>query len=326
MTSPAELAAQVLAGDRRALAQAITLAESSRRDHQHDANEVIDALLPHTGDAIRVGISGPPGVGKSTLIEALGLHVAEAGHRVAVLAVDPSSQLSGGSILGDNTRMVDLNHHPNAFIRPSPSGGTIGGVARRTREAMLLCEAAGYETILVETVGVGQSEVAVAGLVDLFCVLVAPGGGDDLQGIKRGIMELADLLVINKADGDLAPAAARAEADYLAAMGLMRPRWEAWRAEVTSCSALEHTGIAEVWTAIERFRVATTSSGELPARRSEQALRWMWSELEEVLVERLRHHEDVRSRLHDLEQAVSSGSLSPGSAVADLVDDLRLEL
>ncbi|MCP5065642.1 MAG: methylmalonyl Co-A mutase-associated GTPase MeaB, partial [bacterium] len=283
-------------------------------------------LLPQTGDAIRVGISGPPGVGKSTLIEALGLHVAEAGHRVAVLAVDPSSQLSGGSILGDKTRMVDLNRHPGAFIRPSPSGGTIGGVARRTREAMLLCEAAGYERILVETVGVGQSEVAVAGLADLFCVLVAPGGGDDLQGIKRGIMELADLLVVNKADGDLAPAAARAEADYSAAMGLMRPRWNAWKTEVTSCSALENTGISSIWESIERFHTATTASGELPSRRSEQALRWMWSELEEVLVERLRANNDIRARLHALERAVSEGSLSPGSAVAELVEDLHLEL
>ncbi len=326
MTAPADQAEQVHSGDRRALAQAITLAESSRSDHQREANAVIDALLSYTGNAIRVGISGPPGVGKSTLIEALGLHIVQAGHQVAVLAVDPSSQLSGGSILGDKTRMIDLNRHPDAFIRPSPAGGTIGGVARRTREAMLLCEAAGYNVILVETVGVGQSEVAVAGLVDLFCVLVAPGGGDDLQGIKRGIMELADLLVVNKADGDLAPAASRSVADHHAAMGLMRPRWKSWTTEVLSTSALEGTGIADLWTEIERFEAATTESGELDERRSTQALRWMWSELEEVLVDRLRSHHQVGARLDELEEAVSAGALSPGSAVAQLVENLRLEL
>lgn len=323
MTSLAE---EIRSGDRRALARAITLAESSRPDHQAEANSIIDLLLSDTGESVRVGISGPPGVGKSTFIEALGLHLVATGHHVAVLAVDPSSQLSGGSILGDKTRMVDLNRHADAFIRPSPSGATVGGVARRTREAMLLCEAAGYDVVLVETVGVGQSEVAVAGMVDLFCVLIAPGGGDDLQGIKRGIMELADLLVVNKADGDLAPAASRAVADYYAATGLMRPRWQDWRTEVLSCSALEGTGIADVWEAVERFRDAVTSTGELPSRRSDQALSWMWSELEEVLVARLRDHEKVRDRLRELEHEVGAGLVSPGSAVAQLVESLRLDL
>src|SRR5829696_3615620 len=246
-----ELAQEVIAGDRRALARAITLAESTRPDHRAEAEALLAEVLPRSGAAVRVGISGAPGAGKSTLIEALGTHLVAEGQRVAVLAVDPSSTRSGGSILGDKTRMEQLTRSPDAFVRPSPTGGTLGGVARRTREAMLLCEAAGFDVVLVETVGVGQSEVKVAAMVDLFLVIVAPGGGDELQGIKRGIMELADLIVVNKADGDLAPAAGRAASDLRHAVHLLRPKRASWEVDVLTASALTGAGIAELWEAIE---------------------------------------------------------------------------
>ena len=249
-----ELARQLVDGDRRALARAITLVESTRADHRDEAEALLSEVLPHTGNAIRIGISGAPGAGKSTFIEALGLHVVAEGHRVAVLAVDPSSTRSGGSILGDKTRMEQLTRSPDAFVRPSPTRGTLGGVARRTREALLLCEAAGFDTVLVETVGVGQSEVAVAAMVDMFLVLVAPAGGDELQGLKRGIMELADLVVVNKADGDLAAAAAATASDYASALHLLRPRTAEWFARVVTCSALDGSGVREVWAAVEEFR------------------------------------------------------------------------
>ena len=229
----------LLNGERRALAQAITRVESARADHQRQAEGLLARVLPHTGGAIRLGITGPPGVGKSTFIEAFGLHLVEAGKRVAVLAVDPSSVRSGGSILGDKTRMEELSKHSGAFIRPSPSGGTLGGVARRTREAMLICEAAGFDVVIIETVGVGQSENKVAGMVDMFVMLLAPGGGDELQGIKRGIMELADLLVVNKADGALKAIAGQVAADYSGALVLLRPSTPFWTAKVVTCSALE---------------------------------------------------------------------------------------
>src|SRR5437667_3185288 len=232
-----ELAAQIVSGDRRALARGITLVESTRPDHRAEAEGLLAELLATTGNAIRVGISGAPGSGKSTLIEALGLHVVDEGHRVAVLAVDPSSTRSGGSILGDKTRMGELTRHRDAFVRPSPTGGTLGGVARRTREAMLVCEAAGFDVVIVETVGVGQSEVRVAAMVDLFLVLVAPGAGDELQGLKRGIMELADLVVVNKADGDPAAAAGVTPADYASALHPVRPRNPRWTPRVLTCSA-----------------------------------------------------------------------------------------
>src|SRR6476469_9811206 len=238
MTETGDLADAVRAGDRRALARAITLVESTRADHRADAVALLDAILPETGDAIRVGISGAPGAGKSTFIEALGTHLVDAGRRVAVLAVDPSSVRSGGSILGDKTRMEQLSRRPEAFIRPSPSSGTLGGVARRTREAMLVCEAASFDVVLVETVGVGQSEVAVAGMVDVFLLLLAPGAGDDLQGVKRGIVELADLVVVNKADGALADLARHTAADYANAVHLLRARTDGWAPRVLSCSAL----------------------------------------------------------------------------------------
>ena len=307
-----ELAQGVVQGDRRSLARAITLAESTRPDHRDDAEAILADVLPHTGGATRIGISGAPGAGKSTFIEALGLHLVDHGHRVAVLAVDPSSTLSGGSILGDKTRMEQLTRSADAFVRPSPTGGTLGGVARRTREALLLCEAAGFDVVLVETVGVGQSEVAVSAMVDVFLVLVSPGAGDELQGIKRGIMELADLVVVNKADGDLASAAAATAADYANALHLARPRTAAWSPRVLTCSALLGEGIAEVWDAIVEYGDAV--AGELAARRADQARRWMWSEVTDVLVEELRARPDVSAMAAELEAAVEAGTTTPTAA------------
>lgn len=311
----------VRAGDRRSLARAITLAESTRADHRELADEILEALLPLTGGATRVGISGPPGVGKSTFIETFGVHVIDEDHRLAVLAVDPSSRRSGGSILGDKTRMAELSHRPEAFIRPSPGAGQLGGVARRTREAMLLCEAAGFDVVLVETIGVGQSEVAVADMVDLFALLVSPGAGDELQGIKRGIMELADLVIVNKADGDLAAAAGRAQADYASAVHLLRPKWHAWATEVLSVSSLTGTGIGEVWQAIERFRAAVGPDGELAHARAEQATAWLWSEVGDTLLDRFRADPVVAGELPEVEAEVAAGRLAPTRAARRLLDD-----
>jgi LAO/AO transport system kinase len=279
------LADAVRAGDRRSLARAITLVESTRADHRDEAAALLDELMPATGGSTRVGISGAPGAGKSTFIEALGLHLVDADREVAVLAVDPSSTRGGGSILGDKTRMEQLSRAPKAFIRPSPSKGTLGGVARRTREAMLVCEAAGFDVVLVETVGVGQSEVAVAGMVDVFTLLLAPGAGDELQGVKRGIVELADLVVVNKADG-----------------------------------ALLGEGIDAVWAVVEEYTAAGRSSGSLDRRRGEQAREWMWSEVTETLVERLRADGRVRSELAELETEVIAGRTSPTAAARLLLD------
>lgn len=280
------LADDVVAGDRRALGRAITLVESTRADHRADAVALLEAVLPRTGTAVRLGISGAPGVGKSTFIDAFGCHVVDEGNTLAVLAVDPSSGRSGGSILGDKTRMEELARRPEAFIRPSPAGRTLGGVARRTREAMLLCEAAGYDAVLVETVGVGQSETAVAEMVDLFCLLAGPGAGDDLQGVKRGVMELAELLVVTKADGDLAAAANRAAADLRHALQLLRPVHRSWTPKVVPTSAHAGTGLGEVWQAVLDHRAALEASGELTTLRAEQARQWLWTELREGLVER----------------------------------------
>jgi LAO/AO transport system kinase len=259
-------------------------------------------------------------VGKSTFIEAFGVHVLDQGRRLAVLAVDPSSRRSGGSILGDKTRMAELSHRSEAFIRPSPGSGQLGGVARRTREAMLLCEAAGFDVVLVETIGVGQSEVAVADMVDLFALLVSPGGGDELQGIKRGIMELADLVIVNKADGDLAAAAGRTRADYASAVHLLRPKWEAWATEVLAVSALTGTGIDEVWTAIGRFCAAVGSDGELARARAEQATAWLWSEIGDTLLDRFRADPVVAEALPGVEAEVASGHLAPTRAARRLLD------
>jgi LAO/AO transport system kinase len=300
-------------GDRRALAQAITLVESSRPDHRPLADRLLEILLPRTGRSIRIGISGAPGVGKSTFIESFGLHVLAQGHRLAVLAVDPSSRLGGGSILGDKTRMTRLAGEAKAFIRPSPAGGTLGGVARRTREAMLVAEAAGYDVVLVETVGVGQSETAVADMTDMFLLMLLPGSGDDLQGIKRGIVELADLILVNKADGALKELASRTAADYQHALRLLRPASPGWTPEVQICSALEGLGIPEAWATIERFR-ATLGDSAIAGRRAGQAKAWLRAELSDSLLALLAGHPRLRDRLPALEAEVAAGRLAPGAA------------
>jgi LAO/AO transport system kinase len=310
----ADLAERLIGGDRRALARAITLIESTRPDHRDQADRLIARLLANTGSSLRLGISGVPGVGKSTFIEAFGLHLIEAGRRVAVLAVDPSSPKTGGSILGDKTRMEALSRHPDAFIRPTPSGGTLGGVARRTREAMLCVEAAGFDTVLIETVGVGQSETAVAGLTDMFVLLLTPAGGDDLQGIKKGIVELADLIVVNKADGELTAAAERARRDYTAALHLLRPPAGEWRPKVMKCSALDGQGIGAVWDAVGEFHRLARDSDRFEARRAEQAARWMWDEITETLMAELRADDGIRAILEHLENEVRAGTLSPSGA------------
>jgi LAO/AO transport system kinase len=315
-----ELAQQVVEGDRRALARAITIVESTRPDHREEAAALLTEVLPHTGGAIRIGISGAPGSGKSTFIEAFGLHLVEHGHRVAVLAVDPSSTRTGGSILGDKTRMGELTRSDSAFVRPSPTAGTLGGVARRTREAMLLCEAAGFDVVMVETVGVGQSEVAVAGMVDLFAVVVAPGGGDELQGIKRGIIELADVVVVNKNDGELAAAAKTTATDYSSALRLVRSKTQAWTPRVVLVSALEGAGIDDLWSTVEEFRSTLDATGELDRRRAEQAREWMWSEVSESLMDALRSDERVADLADRLEAAVTAGDLPPAAAARQILD------
>ena len=315
-----QLAHELLAHDRRALARAITLVESTRPDHRNESDELLAEIIAHTGGSIRVGISGAPGAGKSTLIETLGLNLVAAGHRVAVLAVDPSSTLSGGSILGDKTRMDELVRQEEAFIRPSPTGGTLGGVARRTREAMLCCEAAGFDVVIVETVGVGQSEVAVESMVDCFALIIAPGGGDELQGIKRGIVELADLVIVNKADGDMAAVAKSTSADYANALHLLRPKTNAWNARTVLCSALEKRGIDDVWTAIADHQETIRASGDLDIRRSEQSRSWLWSEISESLIDRLRADAQVAAVIAEVEAAVVAGTL-PASVAATRVLD-----
>jgi LAO/AO transport system kinase len=318
---PNTLAAAVASGDRRALARAITLIESTRADDQGRAAALIDALLPRTGGAIRLGITGVPGVGKSTFIEAFGLHVIGRGHRIAVLAVDPSSKVSGGSILGDKTRMEKLARAPEAFIRPTPTAGTLGGVARRTREAMLVCEAAGFDVVVVETVGVGQSETAVADMVDMFLLLLVPAGGDELQGIKKGIVELADVVIVNKADGELLGAAGRAAADYQAALHLLRPATPLWRPPVLQCSAREGRGIDRVWNTVGAYRRALGDA--LQGRRAAQARAWLWSELGEGLMTALRAHPKVADRLAVLESEVVAGRLMPPAAARELIAIFR---
>jgi LAO/AO transport system kinase len=303
-----DLAAAVRRGDRRALARAITLVESTRGDHRLAAERLLETLAPGAGErSIRLGISGAPGVGKSTFIEALGLHVIEGGHRLAVLAVDPSSKRGGGSLLGDKTRMADLARRAECFIRPSPTGGVLGGVARRTREAILLCEAAGFDIVIVETVGVGQSETAVADMVDMFLLLLAPGAGDELQGLKKGIVELADLILVNKADGDLKPAATRAVAEYRHALHLLRPASQHWTTEVRAVSALTHVGIAEAWAMVERHRAAMSKSGERGRRRAEQARAALWREIGEGLMETFKADKAIAAGIAATEKRVAAG-------------------
>lgn len=310
---PARLAAAVRDGDRKALARAITLVESTRDDHRDAAEAMIEALLPESGRALRLGISGAPGVGKSTFIEAFGTRAIEAGRRVAVLAVDPSSR-RGGSILGDKTRMAELARSPASFIRPSPAGGTLGGVARRTREAILLVEAAGFDLVIVETVGVGQSETAVADLVDLFVLLIAPGGGDELQGMKRGIVELADLVIVNKADGDLESTARHTAADYRHALALLRPDADRGRAEVVAVSALERRGLDEVERLLAARHQAMTQSGALERRRASQAREAFWAEIGAALLERFKADKAARTRLAALETQIAEGRITPAAA------------
>lgn len=309
----------VLARQLRPLAKAITLIESSRPDHQRRAEAVLQALLPNTGGALRLGISGVPGVGKSTFIEALGLYLIERGHRVAVLAVDPSSSLSGGSILGDKTRMERLSRDPRAFIRPSPSAGSLGGVAEKTRETMLVCEAAGFDVVIVETVGVGQSETAVANMTDMFVLLQLPNAGDDLQGIKKGIMELADLIVINKADADPA-AAMRAKAQLETALHMLRPAHPDWRVPVLLVSALKREGLDRFWETVLAFRDTLQKNGALAEKRRRQALAWMWERIDAELKRRFRQHPAVRTMLPAIERDVESGRLAPVVAARRLLD------
>jgi LAO/AO transport system kinase len=318
-----QLATALMTGDRRALGRAITLIESSHPDDRAEGNRLLDRLGARAGKSIRVGMSGVPGVGKSTFIEALGNYAIDRGHRVAVLAIDPTSVRSGGSILGDKTRMESLSRRPEAFIRPSPAGRTLGGVARQTQAAIVVLEAAGYDVVIVETVGVGQSESAVADMTDMLILLLLPGGGDELQGIKRGIIERADLVVVNKADGDMAAAAGRIAGEYRSALRYLRRRSAAWEVPVETCSALENRGIDEVWAAIERFRPTLQASGELAANRARQARQWLWSETAESLLERLKDDPEVRQRIAALEAQVTQGTKSPRAAADELLLGFR---
>lgn len=311
--------AGVAAGDRAVLARAITLIESTRAEHQAAAQEVLHRLLPRSGAAHRVGITGVPGVGKSTLIDQLGLNLIAAGRKVAVLSIDPTSKRSGGSILGDKTRMTRLSTDPHAFIRPSPTSGTLGGVARKTRETMALVEAAGFDVVIVETVGVGQSEVAVAEMVDIFIVLLLAGGGDDLQGIKKGIIEIADLIAINKADGDNLARARRAAADYQGALNILTPASPNWQPPVLTVSGQSNAGLDALWAQIEKHRMAMTGSGEFATRRRAQAVSWMHELLQERLLANLKSDPRVAAALPGIEAAVRESRLLPARAVDELL-------
>jgi LAO/AO transport system kinase len=314
------LAKGVLGGSRSVLARAITLVESQRADHRQAAQQLLMDLLPHAGGARRIGISGPPGVGKSTFIEALGVRLTGAGHRVAVLAVDPSSSRSGGSILGDKTRMAKLAVDENAFVRPSPSAGTLGGVARATRETIVLMEAAGYDVVLVETVGVGQSEVAVAAMVDTFLLLTIARTGDSLQGIKKGILELADLVAVNKADGPHERDARAAARELTGALRMMTPASASWRPPVLACSGQSGAGLDEVWATIEAHRAALDAAGELAAKRATQQVDWMWAMVRDQLMDRLRTDPAVRTAIPALERDVRGGELTPSLAAQTILD------
>ena len=309
------LAHGLRAGDRIALSRAITLIESKRADHRRAAAALMQALLPHTGAAARIGITGAPGVGKSTLIDALGSMLTAQARKVAVLAVDPSSHRTGGSILADKTRMARLANDPNAFIRPSPSSGTLGGVAAKTRETMLLCEAAGYDVVLVETIGVGQSEIAVADMTDFFLVLALPGAGDELQALKKGVVELADMIAVNKADGDNISRAKLAASQFSAALHILSPRSPNWSPPVVTCSALTGEGIDTLWSNILDHRGRLTASGERAARRGEQQVKWMWTMLEERLFEPLRSNRALKNALPRIEADVAASRLAPAAAV-----------
>jgi LAO/AO transport system kinase len=317
------LAKQLRSGDRAALARAITLIESRRGDHQAAARDLVQALLPDTGKAVRVGITGSPGVGKSTTIDALGMFLIEHGHKVAVLAVDPSSARTGGSILGDKTRMARLAASDHAYIRPSPASGTLGGVAAKTREAMLLCEAASFDVVLVETVGIGQSETAVADMTDFFLTLMLPGAGDELQGIKKGLVEIADMIAVNKADGDNLKRANHAAADYRSALHILSPRSEHWHPPVVTYSALTGAGIGELWQTILDHRTAMNACGEFARRRREQQVKWMWSMLEQRMLARLRSEPSIRAKVRKIETEVAEGRIAPSLAAEQIAEMLK---
>ncbi|GAA2346753.1 methylmalonyl Co-A mutase-associated GTPase MeaB [Saccharopolyspora halophila] len=318
-----EYAKGVLEGSRTKLAQAITLVESTNAGHRAQAQRLLGELLPHSGGAHRVGITGVPGVGKSTFIEALGSTLTEAGHRVAVLAVDPSSTRSGGSILGDKTRMGRLASDPSAFVRPSPSAGTLGGVARATRETILLMEAAGYDVVLVETVGVGQSEVTVAGMVDCFLLLSLARTGDQLQGIKKGVLELADVIAVNKADGEHATEAKKAARELRSALRLLTPASPSWTPPVLTCSGLHGLGLDAVWEQIQQHHTTLSESGELAAKRSRQQVEWTWSLVREQLMAELTQHPGVQAIVDDVESRVREGDLTAGLAATRLLEAFR---
>jgi GTPase len=318
----AKLASDIVAGDRRALARAITLVESTKEGDQNAAESLLMTLLPKTGRSIRIGISGAPGVGKSTFIETFGQHLSELKRRIAVLAIDPTSRRSGGSILGDKTRMEKLSRDPNAYIRPSPAGTTLGGVARRTRESMLVAEAAGFDVVLVETVGIGQSETAVADMTDLFVVLVAPAGGDDLQGIKRGVMELADLLIVTKADGELLPVAKRTEADYRMAMHLMQPKHVGLPAHVISVSARENSRISDAWSLMEQLYDTLRDDGRLVRNREAQLRRWFWSEVHAAISENILSRRALMAAAKRFESEIAEGNALPTAAARELVREM----
>ena len=325
-SSPADpLGDAILAGERAALARAITLAESRRADHREQAQALIQRLLPHTGRAIRVGITGVPGVGKSTTIDALGTYLTGRGHKVAVLAVDPSSTRTGGSILGDKTRMAQLANSESAFIRPSPSSGTLGGVAAKTREAMLLCEAAGFDVVLVETVGIGQSETAVCDMTDFFLALMLPGAGDELQGIKKGLVELADMIAINKADGDNVKRAERAAADYKAALQIFTPAGATWFPPVVTVSGLDNRGLKELWAKVLEHRNKMTATGEFQSRRQAQAVSWMRDMLENRLMAALKANPQIAAELPGIEASVRDGTLLPTLAVERIMAMMKLQ-
>ncbi|MGA9535123.1 MAG: methylmalonyl Co-A mutase-associated GTPase MeaB [Desulfobacterales bacterium] len=309
----------VLKKKRATIAKSITLIESALPAHQQLAQNILDGLLPYAGNAIRIGISGVPGVGKSTFIESFGMMLIEKGHRVAVLAVDPSSSRSGGSIMGDKTRMERLALQPNAFIRPSPTSGTLGGVAKKTRESMIICEAAGHDVILVETVGVGQSETAVASMVDFFLVLMLAGAGDELQGIKKGILELSDAIVINKADGNNIERAKEARAEYESALNLMESKSSVWSVPVLTCSALTMDGLEDVWKTILDYRQKLTEAGELAEKRRLQAIDWMWSLVENGLKDRFFGNQKVKAQLPAIVAAVEKGKTTPTVAAHELL-------
>ena len=326
MTSPASrrsldptaLADGIRAGNRASLARAITLVESRKAEHRAIARQLIQDLLPLTGKAHRVGITGVPGVGKSTTIDTLGSNLTDAGHKVAVLAVDPSSTRTGGSILGDKTRMARLAVDQNAFIRPSPSAGTLGGVAAKTRETMLLCEAAGFDVILVETVGIGQSETTVADMVDFFLVLMLPGAGDELQGIKKGVLEIADMIAVNKADGDGELRARSAASDYRAALHILAPRSPTWAPPVVTISGLANEGLDAMWAQVELHRDKMSATGEFQTRRADQQVAWMWDLLQQRMMEALTGNPNTAERLKELEQSVRSGNTAVSFAVEEI--------